>query len=130
MHKFIALLALLFFTVAAEARIVTGTWTNATTDTTGAPLATSGPGALASTRMEWSLCSAPGIFGTLLGATTTAVTAPGAVQSSATPNLAPGVYCFRTQHLTVDGTASAFTATIQVTIQTPSPRPPSNFTVT
>jgi hypothetical protein len=125
----IAAILFALFANLAHAKIVDVSWRNATADTDGVSLPTSGSGALASTVIEWGSCTSTGGFGTLAGTLTVPVTAPGDTQTAATQNLGVGVYCFRARHLTVDGTQSNWSGIVSITITTGKPRPPANLTL-
>lgn len=123
-----AILALAAF--AADARIANVSWTNATTDVDGVTIPTTGPEALASTLIEWSLCGTGGVFGpTVLGTLSIPATTPGARQTAQTPNLGRGLYCFRLRHFTVDNTEGNNSAVIQFQVNTGRPRGPSSVVV-
>lgn len=128
MIRFITLVAsfALAVTTAVFAAKITANWTNATENTDQTAIPASGPGSIASTTVEWSLCGPSDTFVTPIGK----VTVPGSTNSAATPdNLGPGRYCARAYHTNTYGVNSAPTTVRVKVIEAPTPNPPSNFSL-
>ncbi len=100
------------------------TWTLATANTDGSAIPASGPGSLASTRVEWGSCVGSD-FGTVVGQQTVATPAT----TYTITGLAAGVWCFRAYSRTVAGLESAPTNVVTKTILQSPPQPPGNLTV-
>lgn len=107
----------------AVAAILNLSWTNATTNVDGTPIPATGTGSV-TTRIEYGTCNAArDAIVTTLGT----IDAPTGSTTAATPNLAPGTYCARAQHLNTYGVASVWTPVASRVIAAPQPNPPTNF---
>jgi hypothetical protein len=107
----------------ALAAVLNLSWQNATTNVDGTAIPASGPGSV-TTRIEYGTCNAArDAVTTVLGT----IDAPNGATTAATPNLAPGVYCARAQHINTFGVASVFSAVASKEILPPQPNPPTNF---
>lgn len=105
---------------AAGAETVTLTWVNPTQYEDGSALPA---GHIEQTRIEYGTCNGQE-FGTPLGS----FTASGAATTATSPNLSPGVWCFRA-YTRARGVESAPSNVAQKTILQPPPRPPANLRV-
>jgi len=115
-------LLVMFVSMAAWAANMTYTWKNATTNTDGSAIPTTGGGSIASTRIEYGTCNGLA-FGVKVGEVVTS----GPVETAATPNVAPGTYCSRAYNKNTYGNESGPTLVVQKVIDAPTPNPPSNF---
>lgn len=124
MKKLAAFLTLFFVVPLTLAAVLNTSWQNATTNTDGSAIPATGPGSV-TTRIEYGTCNAARTaIVTVLGTLTPAqgaTTAP-------TPDLPPGIYCARAQHVNSFGVASVFSAVASREVLAPQPNPPSNFT--
>lgn len=109
---------------AAVAGTVGLSWTNPAQNTDGSAIPASGPGSIASTRIEWGTCS-----GTAFGSALGEFVVQGAAESATTPDLPPGTYCLRAFSRNSYGKESGPSAVAQKTIEAPTPRPPGNFSI-
>lgn len=121
---FFAALAAAFAT-ATFAAILTVSWTNATQNTDNTAIPASGPGSIASTRIEYGSCAGTNVFGTKAGE----VTVTGQGTTASLPNLGPGTYCARAFHTNTYGEESGPSNVASKTIAAPVPKPPSNFSL-
>lgn len=133
MKKFLAIPLLFLLAGVAQAQVASNsaklTWVNATTfvpvapATVGDPLPTTGPEALASTRIERSICNADGTFGTVLETLNVPVT----ILTAQFDNLAAAVQCFHVRHIQTNGGMSNWSAIAKKTTTLPAlakPKPP------
>ncbi len=120
----IASVAVLIASVAMAATL-TMSWENATKNTDGSDIPTSGPGALTSTTVVWGTCTADkkGVV-TELGSIVTPY--PGTAPATK-PTVAPGEYCAYAYHSNTYGEVSAPTDVLSVTKPNPVPGKPQNF---
>lgn len=100
-------------------------WTNATTNTDESPIPVAGDGSIAQTRVEYGPCNAAK---DALASVTGTLTTAGTVQAVNTPNLVPGVWCARAQHVNSYGTAGLWTGVVVKTVAPPVPKAPTGFT--
>lgn len=122
MKKLLAILLLLpSLASAADANL---TWQNATTNTDGSTIATTGDEALASTTVKYSVCVAGDIDTTFQEQV---VPFPG--ENTVVNGLTVGEWCFRSYHTTIGGTNSADTSVISQVVTAPTPNPPNVFAV-
>ena len=108
----------------ALAAILTVNWQNATTNTDGSAIPASGPGSLTETRIEYGTCNAAR---TAIASVLGTITVPGTATTAQSPDLGPGVYCARAQHVNTYGVASDWSNVASREILAPKPNPPSNF---
>jgi hypothetical protein len=105
-------LLLILSTAPAWAYDANVTWINATQYEDGSLIVDgTGDDVVASTRVVYGTCSAPGVFGTETGAKV--VPWPGAAASFT--GLPGGTYCFRARHTTVGGTSSNWSGAVAKT---------------
>lgn len=116
-------LSLLLGAVAAYAATVNVSWTNATKNTDDSSIPSSGPGSIASTRVEIGTCNGTA-FGTKVGE----FTVQGAATTATSPNLQPGTWCARAFHTNTYGSESGPSNVAVKVIAAPTPQPPSGFT--
>ncbi|MGE0294723.1 MAG: hypothetical protein AB7P97_20420 [Hyphomonadaceae bacterium] len=123
MKRIGAFLILALLGTFAAAAVLTVSWQNATTNTDGTAIPATGDGSV-TTRVEYGTCNAArDAIVTVLG---TLAPAQGAT-TAPTPDLPPGMYCARAQHVNSYGVASVFTAVATRTVAAPQPNPPTNF---
>lgn len=106
----------------AFAADVAVTWTQPATNTDGSAIPATGPGSIASNRVEWGTCTgtAPNYtFGTAAGSQTIP-----AATSYLVTGLAPATYCFRVTALNTYGSESAVSNVAQRAVAAPIPNPP------
>lgn len=108
-------------TLAATANV---SWQNPTQNTDNTAIPASGPGSIASTRIEYGTCIATA-FGTKLGE----FIVTGQAEAGVSPDLAPGTYCARAYTKNTYGTESDSSNVAQKVIAAPKPKPPSNFSL-
>lgn len=127
MRRFLSVL-LLMFSAAAMSADGNVSWVNATLNTDGTTIPASGPGALASTEIQWGLCTAisPLTF-PAAPAGTLSVPFPGT--TVIVPGLAPGDWCFRARHVTTDGIFSAWSGLKLKNVPVPKPKAPTSLNV-
>jgi len=119
------LLGLIGLVIArAEADDLTVNWTQPTTNTNGTAIPASGPGSIASNRVEWGTCSGTA-FGTRAGER---VVTPAATSTVVT-GLAPGTWCARVFATNTYGNESSASAVATRVIPAPTPNPPTAVTV-
>jgi hypothetical protein len=107
----------------AAADTVTATWTNPVKNTDDTDIPGTGAGSLTSARIAWSVCSAPGVFGTEVGFITRTMPV-----ASVSFNLQPGDWCVR---VTVQNTYGVSSDPSNVgTHVTPAPQPKAATGVT
>jgi hypothetical protein len=106
------LLLALLLPFMASAADVTVSWTHPTSREDGTLLAVT---EIASTKIEWGLCSN--------GTYTSSVTVPAPATSKALTNIASGVYCFRAYTTDVNGLVSAPSAVVQKALNSPPKAP-------
>lgn len=121
MKKLLPLL-LLFPAAVVLAAALNVTWTNPVQNTDNSAIPASGPGSIASTRIEYGTCNGAA-FGTKLGE----VVIAGQAESGVLPNLAPGTYCARAFTKNTYGEESDTSGVAQKVIAAPKPKPPSGF---
>jgi hypothetical protein len=116
-----ALVALMLVAFAAHASTATLSWTLPTQNTDGSAIPATGPGSIASTRVEWGSCAGANVFGTKAGEVT--VSAPGT--STTIAALAPATtYCFRAFARNTYAAESAASNVASKAMPTPVPNPP------
>lgn len=121
---------LLALPALALAAVLTVTWTHPSQNTDNTAIPATGPGSIASTRVEYGTC-APGstpaapVFGSKSGE----VVVTGQAQTTPLPNLGPGTYCGRAFTTNTYGEESAASNVAQKTINAPVPKPPTNFSL-
>lgn len=109
-------------TAIAMAATVTVRWQNPTQNTDDSAIPASGPGSIASTRIEYGTCSGAA-FGTKLGE----FIVTGQAEAGVSPDLAPGTYCGRAYTKNTYGEESGASNVAQKVISAPKPKAPSNF---
>ncbi len=110
---------------AALAAVSTATWNNATTNTDDSAIPASGPGSIATTTVEWSVCGPSDSFTTRAGA----VTVPGTTRTAQTADLSVGRWCVRGFHTNTYGESSDPSNVVVRVVTPPKPRPPSGFSI-
>jgi hypothetical protein len=124
MKRILPILLALFLGVAHAAERTVG-WTNATTNTDGSSIPTSGPGSLTHTRVEYGTCGPNNTFGTRQGQID--VPAPG--RSVQVNLVVVQMYCIRAIHVNTYGAESAPSSVVVTEVAPPVPNPPSDLQV-
>lgn len=120
MKRLIALLAGLL-PIAVLAATATVSWAPPTTNTDGSAIPASGPGSIASARVEWGSCSGANVFGVRAGD----VIVPAPATSTTIPDLAAATtYCFRVFARNTYGVESDASNVAAKLTPTPTPNPP------
>lgn len=115
-----AVLGLTAFGVTrALAADVAVTWTQPTTNTDGSAIPATGPGSIASNRIEWGTCNGTA-FGTKVGER---VVSPVATSATVT-GLGPATWCFRVYATNTYAQESAASNAAQRVVNPPTPNPP------
>ena len=115
-----AVLGLTAFGVTrALAADVAVTWTQPTTNTDGSAIPATGPGSIASNRIEWGTCNGTA-FGTKVGER---VVSPVATSATVT-GLGPATWCFRAYATNTYAQESAASNAAQRVVNPPVPNPP------
>lgn len=122
MKKIILGLVACLITVAAFATTMTTTWTNPVQNTDNSAIPATGPGSVASSRIEYGTC-AGAVMGTKIGE----YVVQGNATSGSTPDLAPGTYCGHVFTKNTYGNESAASNDAKVTVTSPTPKAPTNF---
>lgn len=99
-------------------------WDNATTNTDGSSIPSSGAGSLVATHIEYGICN-PGK--TDIAQVQGTVTVAGALQAGQSPDLPPGEWCAHARHENTFGQFSAWSAVASKSVPAPIPNAPSNF---
>lgn len=110
--------------VSLAAFAATVNWTAPTANTDGSAIPATGPGSIASYRIEYGTCNGTA-FGTKAGEIV--VNAPALTGN--TPPTAPGTWCYRMYAVNTFGVESDPTNVVSKVIAPPKPNPPGNFTV-
>jgi hypothetical protein len=110
---------------AALAAVGAASWTNATQNTDQSPIPVSGAGSIANTRVEYGPCNAAK---DALASVTGTLTVAGTVQAVDTPDLPPGDWCARAQHVNTYGQSSAWSVVASKAVSPPVPKAPTGFT--
>lgn len=121
----LALLVGLALSVAAVAATVGASWTNAVQNTDNSPIAATGPGALATTTVEWSACGPSDTFTTRAGV----LTVPATQLAATLADPGTGRWCYRALHTNNGGVSSDPTAVLVKDIPVPKPKPPGGFSL-
>jgi hypothetical protein len=124
MKRLLAFLAAGLLASVAYAAVLTATWTNATKNIDDTPIPASGPGSIASTRIEIGTCN-----GTAFGTKVSEFTVQGVATTGQTPNLQPGTWCARAAHTNTYGVEGVWSNVAQKTIAAPTPGAPTNFSL-
>lgn len=109
----------------AYAAVLNFSWQNATENTDGSPIPLTGDARIVSTTVEYGPCNAA--RDALESVTNTAI-ATGTNTSAQSIDLPPGTWCARAAHVNGYGNVSAWSPIAVRVIETPKPKPPSNFT--
>lgn len=117
MRTFAQLLILAAGTV--QAADVAVTWTQPTTNTDGSAIPATGPGSIASNRVEWGTCNGAA-FGTKVGER---VVSPAATSATVT-GLGPATWCFRAYATNTYAQESAASNAASRIVSPPVPNPP------
>lgn len=112
------------FTPLVHAAILHASWTNATKNTDGTPIPTTGDGRIISTDIEYGKCNATK-DGIVSVAGNIAVT--GTVTTADTPDLPPGDWCAHAAHINSYNVSSDWSNIAVKTIPAPKPEKPTNF---
>lgn len=125
MRKTLIGIGLAMFAAVAAAAVLNFSWINATQNTDGSTIPSSGPGSLTNTVIEYGPCNTGK---DALQSVTGTITSPnGTATSAASPNLPPGSWCARARHTNTYGEVSDWTAVVTKDVAAPKPKPPSNF---
>lgn len=108
-----------FGVTRALAADVAVTWTQPTTNTDGSAIPATGPGSIASNRIEWGTCNGTA-FGTKVGER---VVSPVATSATVT-GLGPATWCFRVYATNTYAQESAASNAAQRVVNPPTPNPP------
>ena len=103
----------------AFAADVAVTWTQPATNTDGSAIPATGPGSIASNRVEWGTCNGAA-FGTKVGER---VVSPAATTATVT-GLGPATWCFRAYATNTYAQESAASNAAQRVVNPPVPNPP------
>lgn len=124
MNKIMVIVATASMAIAATvgAKVITGRWTDATTNEDGSAIPATGAGSIASTRFEWGTCNGSA-FGNKLGEVTVQAGSP---RVAPTSDLPPGTYCGRFIHKNTYGVESDPSDVVTKTIDAPKPGKPQN----
>lgn len=123
MRKLALLLLLAAGTVqAANVEVI---WTQPTTNEDSSPIPATGPGSIASNRVEWGSCAGTG-FGTKVAEK---VVTPAAT-STTVPNLGPQTWCFRVYATNTYGVESNPSGVASRIVTPPKPSAPTITTAT
>lgn len=117
---------LLLVTFSASAADVTWTWTNPTSNTDNSAIPATGAGSLASGRLEFGTCGTGGSFGTKAGEIPLTLAQVNARTVTQT-NILPSTICGRVFVSNTFARESAASNVASVTVQPPTPRPPSGL---
>lgn len=118
-------LPLLLVGAAVIAATASVSWQNATKNTDDTSIPASGPGSIASTRIEWSPCGPGDTFTAKSGEKVVA----GTVKTATSDDLPVGRWCLRAIHINTFGVESDPSSVGVKVVAAPKPNPPSNFTV-
>lgn len=123
MKKLLPFILLAASAIAAAATLSTS-WTNPTQNTDSSAIPATGPGSIASTRVEYGSCS-----GTAFGTKSGEVTVQGAATTASIPNLGPGTWCARAYTTNTYGSESGPSNVASKVIAAPTPNPPTGFSL-
>jgi hypothetical protein len=119
--KIVLLLLVLLGAQVAFAADAALSWSNPTTNVDGSSIPATGPGSIASTRLEWGTCSGTS-FGTLQGSQSV----PAPATTATITGLASGVtYCFRAFSINTFAEISLASNVVSRSMPNPVPRPPT-----
>lgn len=123
---FLACIALaLLVGLAAYAAVINISWTNATTNTDGSAIPSTGDGRIIATNIEYGPCNAARDG---LASVTNTIVVSGTAATAQTPDLPPGTWCARAAHVNSYNKASAWSDVAVRVIEAPTPNRPTNFT--
>lgn len=114
----------------ASAGTSTLTWVNPTTNLDASPIVDNGTDetSLASWRIEYGTCSAPGVLGTKVGEVIRTRPVGGASLTTAVLNTQSGLKCFRVLVKNLAGGESPPSNVASRTVEAPTPSSPTNVT--